>query len=348
MLKKVYIKNYTLVQEQEIHFQPGLNIITGETGAGKSILIGAINTLLGERTSPSALRIGENKAIIEGVFDLSHLPEVQAYLQQQALDAPDQELILRREILANGRSRAFINDTPVTLDEIDKVASMLVDLHGQHEHQSLLRTAEHLNFIDVYAGLQNEREQVRAQYQKVQTLQRELKDLRAREQELRQKKDYLCFQLEEIQKLDPQPGEEEALLAEEKRLAHSAELMENCTLLVNLLYEQDGAAVELVGRALQILADLRQLDEFFAPVSSDLEAAAIAIDEVVKSIQAYATRIEMNPERLEQIRNRLAEYNLLKKKYVTTAEGLLQKREEIATELSQIDTLDETLSLIHI
>ncbi len=344
MLKRVYIKNYALVEEGEIEFQPGLNIITGETGAGKSILLGAIGTLLGERTSATMLRAGEAKAVIEGHFSIHGLPQVQAYLRERELDSQDDELIIRREILASGRSRAFINDTPTTLDEIEVVANMLVDLHGQHEHQSLLKVGEHLNFLDAFGRLQPLREQVQQHYREVEQLQQQLKHLREQEHALKEKADYLQFQIEEINKVDPQPGEEEELLGEEKRLAHSHELLENCNRLANMLYEQEGSATDFLGQAIHILNQLQQLDAYFEPLNRDLETALIAIEEVVKSCQSYAAKIEINPERLEEVRARLAEFTRLKKKYATDIEGVLQKREELQNELSRIESLDEEIA----
>ncbi len=344
MLKRVYIKNYALVEEGEIEFQPGLNIITGETGAGKSILLGAIGTLLGERTSATMLRAGEAKAVIEGHFSIHGLPQVQAYLRERELDSQDDELIIRREILASGRSRAFINDTPTTLDEIEVVANMLVDLHGQHEHQSLLKVGEHLNFLDAFGRLQPLREQVQQHYREVEQLQQQLKHLREQEHALKEKADYLQFQIEEINKVDPQPGEEEELLGEEKRLAHSHELLENCNRLANMLYEQEGSATDFLGQAIHILNQLQQLDAYFEPLNRDLETALIAIEEVVKSCQSYAAKIEINPERLEEVRARLAEFTRLKKKYANDIEGVLQKREELQNELSRIESLDEEIA----
>ncbi|MDQ7066319.1 MAG: DNA repair protein RecN [candidate division KSB1 bacterium] len=344
MLRRVYIKNYALVEEGEIEFQPGLNIITGETGAGKSILLGAIGTLLGERTSATMLRAGEAKAIIEGHFSIRGLPWVKRYLRERELDSPDEELIIRREILASGRSRAFINDTPVTLDEVETVANLLVDLHGQHEHQSLLRVAEHLHFLDAYGQLQELREQVQRQHHEVESLRQEWQSLKKQEESFHEKADYLKFQIEEINKVDPQPGEEEELLAEEKRLAHSHDLLENCARLANILYEQEGSATDLLGQAIQILNHLQQLDGYFEPLNRDLETALIAIEEVVKSCQSYASKIEINPERLEEVRARLAEFTRLKKKYATDMDGVLQRRGELQKELARIEFLDEEIA----
>lgn len=192
MLKSVHIKNYVLVDQQSIDFESGLNIITGETGAGKSILIGALATLLGERTSVSVLREDDAKAFIEGHFDCSDLPALQRYLRENELDSADSELILRREVLASGRSRAFVNDTPVTLEQIEHIADLLVDLHGQHEHQSLLKVPEHMHYLDAFGGLIEQRDRVIADFDQAEKYRLQLENLRQRQSSLAEKR-IPCF-----------------------------------------------------------------------------------------------------------------------------------------------------------
>jgi len=343
MLKSVYIKNYALVQEGEIEFSPGLNIFTGETGAGKSIIVGAIGTLLGERTSPSVIRAGETKAIVEGHFDLHNLPAIRQALREKDLDSGDDSLIVRREIASSGRSRAFINDTPVTLDELESLANRLVDLHGQHEHQSLLRTAEHLTFLDAYGKLHAEAAAVAKAFRDAEALRHELESLQKQEKTLREKREYLAFQLQEMQKIDPQPGEQEELLAEEKRLAHGAELLEKCALLNDLLYEREGSVIESLGTAVQNLDDLRQVDDFFSDLRQNLESSLIEIDEVVKAIRSYASRVQVNPDRLEAVRSRLAEFAYLQKKYAAPIAEIIRKKTDLAAELARIDSLEDKI-----
>lgn len=345
MLEAVYIKNYVLVAEGAIHFEPGLNIITGETGAGKSILVGALATLLGERTSATVLPAGESKAYIEGHFAYEKLPAVKKFLQERDLESSDGMLILRREILASGRSRAFVNDTPVTLDDVESLAAMLVDLHGQHEHQSLLRVAEHIEYVDAFASLQAQRHQVAAAYQAAESARAELEALREKQRSLLERRDYLAFQLEEISKVDPQPGEEDELLQEEKRLAHSSELRASCTQLAQALYEQEGSALEVLGQAQRVLTNLQGYDPAFREMHEEITSAVLAVEDVGKSLLRYADRIETNPERLEQVRRRLAAFAHLKKKYSVSFEALLAKRDELQAELDQIATLDNEIAV---
>ncbi|MFQ5632721.1 MAG: DNA repair protein RecN, partial [bacterium] len=320
-----------------------LNIITGETGAGKSILIGALATLLGERTSVTVLREGEAKAFIEGHFDYRDIPELKRYLRENELDNGDDLLILRREVLSSRRSRAFVNDTPVTLDEIEKIADMLVDLHGQHEHQSLLDVGEHIRYLDAFGGLIEKFNRVADDFDQAEAYRLQLDALYKKQNTLTERRDYLKFQLDEICKIDPQPGEEVELNAEEKRLAHSTELRDACTNLIHSLYEGEGAALEILGNALLELENISAFGATFGDMQKEINTALISVEEVAKTLQSYAAKIDVNPERLEEVRTRLAAFAQLKKKYSSSFEGVIEKKGDLETELAQIDTLDEQI-----
>ena len=210
MLRSLYIKDFALIEELEVEFDGGLNIITGETGAGKSILIGALKLILGERASSDSIRTGAKKAIIEGIFDNTGKGKVQALLQQYDFE-PAAQIILRREITPS-QSRAFINDTPANLQVVREIADHLIDLHGQHEHQLLLRTETHLEVLDHCGGLEAAVAAYKAQYDVVGQLIRERNALVAREQELRQQKELYAFQVQEIDEVSPEAGEEQVQL----------------------------------------------------------------------------------------------------------------------------------------
>ncbi len=341
MLKSVYIKNYALVEESEIHFEKGLNILTGETGAGKSILIGAIGAILGERTSPSMLRSGAQKAVIEGVFDLSENPAVLELLREKEYDIDDDTVIVRREISSSGRSRAFLNDTPATLEDIAQVAARLVDLHGQHEHQSLLRVSEHLEFLDTFADVSALRRDVAEKFSAAESLRQDYEKLLRDQQHLKEKKDYLEFQLAELERVDPKPGEEQELEQEEKQLAHSTEIIELAGRISALLYEGDASAQERISAA---LADLNNLVRFVPSLEEnlkELESALIIVQESAQSVQEHSARIEIDPARLEQVQNRLAEISFLKKKYALSYDLLVERVEELRGELRQVESIDE-------
>ncbi|RMH63533.1 MAG: DNA repair protein RecN, partial [Bacteroidetes bacterium] len=327
MLRSLYIRDYALIEELSCEFGSGLNIITGETGAGKSILVGALKLILGERASTESLRTGARKAVIEGIFDETDTPKLRALLEANAIDAGPQ-MIVRREVTA-GQSRAFINDTPATLHVLRDVAAQLIDLHGQHEHQSLLRTETHVDLLDSFGSLGGLVRHYRRQYDEVARLRDELEGLRARERALQQQKELYGFQIEEIDRIGPQPGEEDALEAERRILENAERLYEASAELYQLLYERDGAVHDLLVVARNELQDLARIDPEFAEAYDEIKSAQIIVSEVAKFLQDYNTRIEFNPERLEAIRTRLGELEHLKRRYGGTLEAVLDYRREI-------------------
>ncbi|MBI4547026.1 MAG: AAA family ATPase, partial [Ignavibacteriae bacterium] len=217
MLTSLYIKNYALIEELEVEFEHGLNIITGETGAGKSIIIDALSLVLGERADSDAVRKGAEKAIVEGFFHVSGNKGLKKLLEDNEIEYSN-ELILRREVSAKGQSRSFINDTPSPSTLLKQVGDVLVDLHGQHEHQSLLRTETHGDLLDDFGGLEQLVREFSEAYLKANKLIENLNDLRSREQQLRERQALYEFQLKEIDQLNPRPGEEVEIETEMKIL----------------------------------------------------------------------------------------------------------------------------------
>jgi len=210
MLKSLLIKNYALIEELSVPFSSGLVIITGETGAGKSIIIDALSLVLGERASVEAVRTGAEKAVVEAVFDCTGNAKVNDLLRANTLDTAD-ELIARREVSAKGQSRCFLNDSPVTLALLKQAGELLVDLHGQHEHQSLLRVETHCGMLDDFGGLDGMVQEYRTRYQRLKTASQEYAGLRAKEQQLRERRDFSLFQAQEIDAVAPQAGRKSGL-----------------------------------------------------------------------------------------------------------------------------------------
>lgn len=332
MLKSLYIRDYALIEELEVAFGSGLNIITGETGAGKSILIGALKMILGERASTELVRTGARKAIVEGIFASADVPRFRALLEANEIAADEidagGEVILRREITPSG-SRAFINDTPATIGVMREAADQLIDLHGQHEHQSLLRTETHLGLLDNFGGLGGLLARYREAYEGVAALVKERKALVARERELRQQKELYAFQIEEIDRVAPQEGEEEALEDEHRVLENAERLYEATAGLYEMLYEADGAVHDQLVVARNELDDLARIDKSFEASLGEIRSAGIVVAEAAKFLQDYNARIEFNPERLEDIRARIGELEGLKRKYGPSLEGVLAHRREI-------------------
>ncbi|MGB2869072.1 MAG: DNA repair protein RecN [Bacteroidota bacterium] len=342
MLKSLAIKNYALIESIEVSFERGLNILTGETGAGKSIIIDALSLVLGERASSDEVRRGVEKAVVEGVFGLSDSEKAKTLLQENGIEA-EQDLILRREVSSKGQSRCFINDSPVQLSLLKAVGDLLVDLHGQHEHQSLLRAETHLDLLDDFGGLGGLRSEYSESYNRLSLIFHDLDELRRKELELKERRDLYEFQIKEIDALSPQAGEEESLSGELKILENSESLFEATSMLYQLLYEGENAAYDLLVKARNQLQDLATIDKSFEDPQKECATAAVIIDELTKFIQKYNSKIEFNPERLEQIRDRLGNLALLKKKYGGSVDAIIQHRERIGREFAIAENFESEL-----
>jgi DNA repair protein RecN (Recombination protein N) len=350
MLQSLYVRDYALIEELEMEFGSGLNVITGETGAGKSILIGAMSMILGERANTDVVRTGAKKAVVEGVFDDADTEAIRQTLEANQIETePLPRVILRRQITDRG-SRGFINDTPATLDVMRDVSAQLIDLHGQHEHQSLLNTDEHLRLLDSFGGLEGLVEKYRSCYERVAALVEERDDLAARERELRQQKELYEFQIEEIDEVDPEAGEDEELRAERRVLENAEQLYASTAGLYEMLYEQEDAVHDQLVVARNELQDLARIDDAFEEQLDEIQSAQIIVSELANFLQDYNARIEFDPQRLESIRERITELEKLKRKYGGTLEAVLDHRREIGEqyELAQdfegnLERLDEKI-----
>ena len=340
MLKSLYAKNFALIDELRADFHPGLNIITGETGAGKSILIGALGAMLGDRVNRDVIRSGASKLVVEGEFLIDRLPNVKSFLQENDIDVFD-ELIIRREVADNGRSRSFINDTPVALNTLSALGDLLVDLHGQHDHQLLLKVGYHIDYLDEFAELQKGIAEYKESYNRFLTIARQLHELEKQKAESEQTRDLLQFQLQEIDAVDPKPDEDEELEREERILRNSEVLYEKSTRLFDELYEKEGSVSEVLTDAIHHLSELADIDEKFAPLAQDCESVRITVDEIAMALQRYFGQINFDADRLEQIRERLSELTGLKKKYGGTIAAILEKKESLERELALITNLDQ-------
>lgn len=338
MLRTLYIRDYALIDELEVAFDSGLNIITGETGAGKSILLGALSMILGERASPDVVRAGSRKAVVEGTFDEADTPRLRAFLEAHEIEAGP-SIVLRREISGTG-SRAFINDTPATLTLIREAAGLLLDLHGQHEHQSLLRTETHVDLLDTYGNLGGLAAAYGRLYREVDAAVRERTSLMTRERELQRDKERYAFHLADIDRVQPQIGEEEALEAEARVLDHAERLFETTGRLHALLYEGDNPVHDQLVVVRNELADLVRIDRAFEEQVQEIRAALISVSEVAAWLQDYNARIEFNPDRLELVRTRITELELLKRKYGLTLEAVLDYRREAARQVALADNFE--------
>ena len=342
MLAQLYVKNFALIEELQIEFAPGLNILTGETGAGKSLIINALNCILGERIPPDVLRKGASRAVVEGTFR-NVPPEIERILEENGLESFADELIVRRELSRSGRSRTLVNDCVTQMATLKAITDRLLDLHGQHEHQSLLREENHLLYLDAYGGLEELRAPVRRLYDQIKKDQAQLRELQKNARLLREREDYLRFQIEEIRSLNLDPEEEDLLLQEERILGNYERLMTLCNEIYALLYEEEEAAHSRLSVALERLQELAEINPDFRETARMLEEAKIAVEEVSRSVSDYAGSADFDPDRLEQVRERLAQINRLKKKYGLPVQGILEKLSEMERELSRVENLDSRI-----
>jgi DNA repair protein RecN (Recombination protein N) len=329
MLRSLYVRDYALIHELDVEFGSGLNIITGETGAGKSILIGALNMILGERANTDVVRQDAKKAVIEGIFDDANTDRIRSLLDDAEIDTePLPRIILRRQITDRG-SRGFINDTPATLDVIREVASELIDLHGQHEHQNLLHAETHRRTLDSFGGLSGLTQHYRRQYDRVGELVEERDELAARERELQQQKELYEFQIREIDDINPQEGEEEELHAERRVLENAEQLYASTAELYEMLYESEDAVHDQIVVARNELQDLARIDDAFEEQLEEIKSAQIIVSELASFLQDYNAHIEFDPDRLHDIRERMSELERLKRKYGGSLEAVIEHRQEI-------------------
>jgi energy-coupling factor transporter ATP-binding protein EcfA2 len=299
MLRTLYIRNYALIEELEVSFGPGLNVLTGETGAGKSILVGALKLLLGDRASPDWIRKGASKAVLEATLDL--FPDdrrVRAYLEAQGIEA-ESTICLRRE-LSSTQSRAFVNDTPVTLTVLREVGSYLMDLHGQHEHQSLLRVEQHGYLLDSVAGLNQQVEAYEARYRRYQALLRRRRELEQEAERQRQWRELYVFQAQEIDAVGPSPDEEAELEAERRRLENVERLFESTARLHALLAEGEKALIGYLATVVEELEDLARIDEAFRDWTEEARSAQVAMEELARFLLDYQGRLVFDPDRLHR------------------------------------------------
>jgi len=347
MLKSLYIKDYALIDLIEINFSKGLNIITGETGAGKSILIDAMSLLLGERASSEVVRKGAEKSIVEGIFEVGKNNNIEKLCKENDIDFSD-ELIVRREISLKGTNRCFLNDSPVSLSLIKEIGDLLVDLHGQHEHQSLLRVETHIDFLDQVADVEKLLAQYHDEYRRINLLHSELKSLKENESFLKEKKELYAFQINEIDNVNPQLDEDEKLEDELNILENSERLLIIANEIYDSIYESENSVIDATGLIKNKLLEIIQIDKSLESTFTNLESAIVFLNEVASSIRSYKDKINLDPERLEEIRERIGSLTLLKKKYGGSLKAVIEHRDKIGKEFELAENYSERISQIEL
>lgn len=343
MLTELRIRNYAVIDEIHVELGPGLNVLSGETGAGKSIIVGALSLLLGERAAADVIRTGEDRAIVEGVFDLPDDPAFRARCDELGIDLSDDTLILRRELQREGRNRAWVNGTPATATLIGELGDSLVDLHGQHEHQALLRPGPQRRIVDEFAGAATLAEEVKSAWEALRAARAELEAMRRRVAEARENIEFLRRKAEEIEAAEIEPGEEDSLMAEIRRLEHSEELLTLSGELHDEVYGGDGAVVDRLGTLRRSLDSLLRIDPDAKGIEELYESGQATLDELGRRLRDYRFRIEHDPGRLATLRQRQDLLYRLRRKYGGTLEDVKAEGVSARTELDSLETSEDEI-----
>lgn len=343
MLSELQIRNFAIIEKLQAHFGPGFNVLTGETGAGKSILVDAISLLIGGKASAEMIRSGQEEAEVEGFFEVKETKELK-FLSKWPIDTSE-GLAIKRIIHRSGKSRAFLNGQAITLHMLTELGEELIHIYGQHEHQHFLNPEKHLEILDRSAGLLQLFQEYQGIYQEWQKKNKELEELESKEKQRTERLELLKFQRQEITRANlklPRPGqpnEEEELIQERTRLLHAEKLYGLAHQGVDLLYGERGSAVERLKIARLRLQEGIKIDTTLTPLVSALEAALIQVEEVASALRSYAGKIVFDPQQLEEISFRLDEIQKLKKKYGPTYADVLNYQDKIDAEIKSLENL---------
>ncbi|ANN79172.1 DNA repair protein RecN [Bordetella flabilis] len=333
MLRTLHIRDFVIVEKADIHFGPGFTVFSGETGAGKSILIDALALTLGERADAGVLREGATRADISAVFDTPD--ELRPWLAEREIDAED-ELVLRRVVDPQGRSRAFINGVPATIAQLRELGDSLVDIHGQHAHQSLLRPDAQRDMVDAHGGHGELRQVVGQAWKRWRQVARQLETAERDSATLETERERLQWQADELDKVDPRPGEWDTLQKEHTRLAHAQSLLDGASRTLEALDGDDDSAHSRVVAAVHMMEQLKRHDPALQGVCDELESARIAIAEAVSDLNNYVSRVELDPARLAQAEERLGAIFDLARKFKAEPDALPALRESLHAQLADM------------
>jgi DNA repair protein RecN (Recombination protein N) len=352
MLQELRIRNLAIIEELNLTFSKGLNILSGETGAGKSIVLNAVQLLLGDKATGELIRSSEEEASIEALFDTSGNREIKEKMKEKFQRLPEKRgedsLLVRRVISRSGKGKAFINGNLATLGMLSEMGEELLSIYGQHEHQSLQRVETHIDILDEFGGLLGLRQEFQKHFEKFTSLSGEVQRIREEKERRVRECDLMAFQSKEIKASGIQIGEEEALKEERKVLTHAHKLMTFANASEEMLYGEKGSAIEKIQSILNQGRDMGTIDPSLSPHLKTLESALIPLEEVALALRDYSRRIEINPMRLEEIENRLEEIDRLKRKYGPTIEDILLFKERIDEALRSFTSEEEKLSQLEV
>ena len=344
MLKHLYIKNFTLIDELDIELYQGFSVITGETGAGKSIILGALGLLLGQRADSKAIKQGAEKCVIEAHFDLSRYGMTD-FFEENEIEYDAADCIVRRELTASGKSRAFINDTPVQLSLLKELGEQLVDIHSQHQNLLLNKQDFQLNVVDIIAGDEKEQQLYQQAYTQYHATEKELSALKESIEQNRQNADFLQFQFEELTQANLAGGEQEELEQKSETMSHSEEIKSALYEADNALSAEQTGVVESLRTALSAIRQIEKVLPDADELVERLDSSYIELKDIAQEISSQMEHVDFDPAELDAINNRLDKlYDLEKKYHVETVEELIAKRDELKIQLGRIENSDEALA----
>lgn len=344
MLKHLYIKNFTLIDELDIELYQGFSVITGETGAGKSIILGALGLLLGQRADSKAIKQGAEKCVIEAHFDLSRYGMTD-FFEENEIEYDAADCIVRRELTASGKSRAFINDTPVQLSLLKELGEQLVDIHSQHQNLLLNKQDFQLNVVDIIAGDEKEQQLYQQAYTQYHATEKELSALKESIEQNRQNADFLQFQFEELTQANLAEGEQEELEQKSETMSHSEEIKSALYEADNALSADQTGVVESLRTALSAIRQIEKVLPDAGELVERLDSSYIELKDIAQEISSQMEHVDFDPAELDAINNRLDKlYDLEKKYHVETVEELIAKRDELKIQLGRIENSDEALA----
>ena len=338
MLTDISIKNFAIIDSLHISFGSGLNILTGETGAGKSIIIDAVNLVLGGRASADLIRSGAEEAAVEAMFAIGGEAALLQFLVDRGVEVED-ELLLKRVISRSGKNRIFINGSLATLATLAEIACRLINIYGQHESQTLLKIENHLELLDNYAGLGALQAEFAATWRTYRKIAEKLAALECGARDAERQRDLLTYQLDEIAAAGLVPGEDEELERERNLLVHAERLLQKTSSAYELLYDAEEAVLGTLGMVRAALLDAAGVDTSLKPLAENIDAAVLQLEDAALTLRDYAARIESDPLRLQSIEDRLELIRKLKKKYGATIAEILNCRDNMAAELHTLTDL---------
>ena len=351
MLQELRIKNFAIIDELELSFLRGFNVITGETGAGKSIILSAVHLLLGDKATDELIRSSEEEASVEALFDVSGHKKVMEKIKEKhskAQNEGEEVFVIRRVLSRSGRGKVFVNANLATLGMLSEIGEELLSIYGQHEHQTLQRVETHMDVLDEFGELAEVRDDVRSHFEKLTSLSQEIGRIRNEKDRRIRERDLMAFQSKEIEASKIQAGEEEAWREERRILVHAEKLMGFANLSEETIYGEEDSALGRIQTILRKGQEMGSIDPSLSPLLKNLESIRIQLEEAALALRDYSRKVEINPARLEEVENRLEEIDRLKKKYGPTAEDILLFKKRIDEALQSFTSDEERLSQLEV